>query len=100
MRWLSALGSSMFATAYWSSSGRYGTASTMRENVSWTLRLSAVSSGVSVTVSGSSVISAARYGVSCVKRSSRTRWAPWTRIRSVPSGTLSMRAIEPTTPMP
>ncbi len=67
MRWLSALGSSMFATAYWSSSGRYGTASTMRENVSWTLRLSAVSSGVSVTVSGSSVISAARYGVSCVK---------------------------------
>src|SRR4051794_13312136 len=27
-----------------------------------------------------------------------TRWPPWTRIRSVPSGTLSMRATVPTTP--
>ena len=60
MRWLSALGSSMFATAYCSSSGRYGTASTIRENVSCTLRLSAVSSGDSAIVSGSSEISATR----------------------------------------
>ena len=28
----------------------------------------------------------------------RTRWPPWTRIRSVPSGTLSMRATTPATP--
>jgi hypothetical protein len=51
-------GSSMLATAICSSSGRYGTASTMLENVSWTLRVSAVSSGDSSTTSGSSEIRA------------------------------------------
>ena len=32
------------------------------------------------------------------QRSMSTRWAPWTRIRSVPSGTLIIRAMAPTTP--
>ena len=47
------------------------------------------------TVSGSSSISRREVGRLAAPSSSiRTRWAPWTRIRSVPSGTLSMRAID------
>ena len=98
MRWLSPLASSTFATAICSSSGRYGTASTICENVCCTLRMSAVSSSDSSTTSGSSEISAVRYGVSLVHVSIRTRWAPWTSRRKVPSGTLSIRATTPTTP--
>ena len=33
-----------------------------------------------------------------VHSSMRTRWPPWTSTRSVPSGTLSMRATVPATP--
>ena len=39
-------------------------------------------------MSGRSSSSAARYGSSCCGSTSRTRFSPWTRIRSVPSGTL------------
>ena len=53
-------GSSTFATAICSSSGRYGTSSMMRVNVCWTLRISAVSSGPSSTSSGSSETRATR----------------------------------------
>ena len=45
-------GPSTLATITWSSSGRYGTCSTMSVNVCWTLRISAVSSGVCLTTSG------------------------------------------------
>ena len=70
----------------------------MREKVVWTLRCSASSSGEGVISSGASSICATRYGSSETKPSMRTRCAPWTRIRSVPSGTLSMRATTPATP--
>ena len=60
IRWLSADGSSRLATAICSSSGRYGTSSMMWLNVSWTLRMSAVSSGPSSTTSGSSETRATR----------------------------------------
>ena len=61
MRWLSAAGSSTLATAICSSSGRYGTCSTIAVNVDCTLRMSAVSSGVgALSSSGISSISAAR----------------------------------------
>ena len=61
--WLRAPGSSTLATAICSSSGRYGTASTICENVCWTLRMSAVSSGDSSMTSGSSVISRDEVGL-------------------------------------
>ena len=67
-------------------------------NVSWTLRISAVSSGPSSTTSGSSSTLAVRYGAVPSHSLIRTRWPPWTRIRSEPSGTLSMRATVPATP--
>ena len=44
-RWQSALGSSTFAAASWSSSGRYGTSPMMRANRLCTLRVSASTSG-------------------------------------------------------
>ena len=69
MRWLSAPGSSMLATASCSSSGRYGTSRRSRVNVCWTLRVSASSSVEPAgTTSGSSAISATRYGVSRTQR--------------------------------
>ncbi len=60
MRCESVDGSSMFDTASRSSSGRYGTSSTIRENVSCTVRMSAVSFVECCTTSGSSVICATR----------------------------------------
>ena len=45
IRWPSAAGSSMLATAICSSSGRYGICSMISEKVRWTLRVSASSSG-------------------------------------------------------
>ena len=39
-------------------------------------------------MSGRSSSSATRYGSFCWGLTRRTRWRPWTRIRSVPSGTL------------
>ena len=95
----SALGSSRLATAICSSSGRYGTCSMMRENICWTLRASASSSGPSSTTSGSSSTSATRYGSVEDQPVIRTRCAAWTSTRSEPSGTLSMRATVPATPM-
>ena len=50
----------MLATAICSSSGRYGVSSMMRENVCWTLRISAVSSAPSSTMSGASEMRATR----------------------------------------
>ena len=88
----------MLATASWSSSGRYGTSSTIAVKVCWTLRMSAVSSIDSTTTSGSSSMAAMRYGVSAAQRVTRTRWAPWTSTRSEPSGTRIIRAITPATP--
>ena len=56
----SADGSSRLATAICSSSGRYGVSSMMRENICWTLRISAVSSAPSSTMSGASEMRATR----------------------------------------
>ena len=98
IRWLSPPGSSRLATASCSSSGGRAPARRSRLNVCWTLRLSAVSSGDSSTTSGSSEISATRYGVSRSRRRCARAGAPWTRIRSVPSGTFIIRATTPTTP--
>jgi hypothetical protein len=68
-------------------------------NVVWTLRTSAVSSADSTAIeSGSSSTSASRYGCSLVQPVTRTRWPACTRIRRVPSGALSIRAMTPTTP--
>ena len=50
----------MLVTASWSSSGRYGICSMISENERWTLRVSASSSGVSSTSSGSGSIRATR----------------------------------------
>ncbi len=94
----SSAGSSMFATASWSSSGRYGSSSMIRENVACTLRTSASSSGEGTTSSGASSMRATRYGSVATKSPSSTRWPHWTRMRTVPSGTFSMRATTPTTP--
>ena len=88
IRWQSALGSSTFAAASCSSSGRYGVIPMMCANCDWTLRVSASTSGDSGSTSGSSSSSAIRYGSSCAGSTMRTRWSPCTRIRSVPSGTL------------
>ena len=66
--------------------------------VDWTFRASASISGVSSTTSGSSTIRATRYGSVATYSVSRIRGPPCTRIRSVPSGTLSMRATVPATP--
>ena len=70
----------------------------IREKVVWTLRCSASSSADGLTMSGASSIAATRYGSVETKSFTSTRWAPWTRIRRVPSGTLSMRATTPATP--
>ena len=70
----------------------------MSVNVCCTLRISAVSSGVWSTTSGASATSATRYGSVCSQLSIRTRWPPWIRTRSVPSGTRIMRATTPSTP--
>ncbi len=83
----SALGSSTFTAAIWSSSGRYGTAAMIRPKRFWTLRVSASSSFEGSTISGTSLNSPTRYGSSLTRRSSLMRRTPWTRIRSVPSGT-------------
>ena len=98
IRWVSTLGSSTLATMIWSSSGRYGTCSMISVNVCWTLRISAVSSGVCWTTSGISSISATRYGSVLTQRTSRIRWPPWISTRSVPSGTRIIRATVPSTP--
>ncbi len=68
--------------------------------VCWTLRMSAVSSGPSSMTSSTTSTRATGYGraPSSSHSTTRMRWAPWTRIRSDPSGTLSMRAIVPLTP--
>ena len=63
-RWQSALGSSTFAAASCSSSGRYGTSAITRANRLWTLRVSASTSRVSSSSSGSGENSAMRYGSS------------------------------------
>ncbi len=68
------------------------------ENVDCTLRTSASSSGEGTTSSGASSMRATRYGSVATKSPSSTRWAHWTRMRTVPSGTFSMRATTPTTP--
>ncbi len=61
----------------------------MRENVCCTLRISAVSSGPSSTTSGASSMRGDEVGLlGDPARSMRTRWPPWTRIRSVPVGHL------------
>ncbi len=60
----------------------------MRANWLWTLRVSASTSGESGTTSGSASNSPNRYGSSVTGSRSRTRCSPWTRMRSVPSGTL------------
>src|SRR5215831_342617 len=83
----SALGSSTFAAASSSSAGRYGTSEINRLNSFWTLRVSASSSGLSSTTSGTSLNSPTRYGSSWTRRSSTIRPTPWTRIRRLPSGT-------------
>ena len=63
------------------------------ENVLCTLRSSASSSGEGSTSSGSSSIWATRYGSVCDELAELARaGAPCTRMRSVPSGTLIMRA--------
>ena len=61
-RCASALGSSTFAAASCSSSGRYGASPMMRANRPWTLRVSASTSGVSSSTSGSALNSPSRYG--------------------------------------
>src|SRR5688500_14296017 len=63
---------------------------TRRSSDLWlcTLRVSASTSGESGTTSGSSSNSPIRYGSSVPGSRSRTRCSPWTRMRSVPSGTL------------
>ena len=68
------------------------------EKVVWMWRVSASSSDDSSTTSGSSWMRAIRYGCSETNSSSRTRVPPCTRIRRVPSGIRSMRAIVPATP--
>ena len=70
----------------------------MSVNVCWTLRISAVSSGVWSTTSGASTISATRYGSVRTHRSILMRWLPWISTRSVPSGTRIIRATVPSTP--
>src|SRR4051794_35596524 len=60
----------------------------MRAKRPWTLRVSASSSGVSSSRSGRSAKVPVRYGVSVTRSTSSIRCRPWTRIRSVPSGTL------------
>ena len=60
----------------------------MREKRPWTFRVSASTSGVSSPTSGIASNRPTRYGLSEIRSSSRIRWSPWTRIRSVPSGTL------------
>ena len=54
-RCASALGSSTFAAASCSSSGRYGARPMMRAKRPWTLRVSASTSGVSISTSGSAL---------------------------------------------
>ena len=88
----------MLVTASWSSSGRYGICSMISLKVRCTLRVSASSSGDSSTASGTSSIRATRYGSSATKSPIRTRSVPCTRIRTLPSGTLSIRATTPATP--
>ena len=70
-RWQSALGSSTFAAASCSSSGRYGARPMIRANRPWTFRVSASTSGVSSRTSGSALNSPSRYG----STSSRARGA-------------------------
>ena len=66
--------------------------------VRWTLRVSASSSWLSSMRSGISSMRATRYGSSAMNSPSRTRSVPWTRIRTLPSGTFSIRATTPATP--
>ena len=80
--WASSAGSSMFATAIWSSSGRYGSSSMMREKVDCTLRWSPSSSGEGTSSSGASAMRATRYGSVATKSPSSTRCPHWTRIRT------------------
>ena len=61
-RWQSALGSSTFAAASCSSSGRYGASPMIRAKRPWTLRVNASTSGVSSSTSGSSLNGPTRYG--------------------------------------
>ena len=97
-RWQSALGSSTLAAASWSSSGRYGVSPMIRANWLCTLRVSASTSGESGTTSGSTSNSPIRYGSSVPGSRSRTRCSPWTRMRSVPSGTLISLCTTATVP--
>ena len=79
--------------------GQVGTLSTIAENVCWTLRVSASSSADSLGRRRAARRSRPPGRASRAPSSSmRTRWPPWTRMRSVPSGTLIMRAMAPTTP--
>ena len=56
----------------------------------WTFRVSASTSGVPSPASGTVSKRPTRYGSSETRSASRTRSRPWTRIRSVPSGTCSI----------
>ena len=63
------------------------------------VRVSASTSGVSVSRSGSGLNSPSRYGSTSRRCASLTRSRPWTRMRNVPSGTLIIlwtRATVPT----
>ena len=81
------LASSTFAAAIESSSGRYGARPMIRPKRPWAFRSSASSSRVSSASSGRGEKRATRYGSPATGSSSRIRRRPWTRIRSVPSGT-------------
>ena len=74
-RCASALGSSMFAAASCSSSGRYGASPMICANSPWTLRVSASTSGVSTFTSGSASNSPTRYGSSEMCSAMRDRGA-------------------------
>ena len=88
IRWQSALGSSTFAAASWSSSGRYGVMPMIWPNRCWTFRVSASTSGDSGTMSGSS--SSRRGGTAPPAEARRCGRgaAPGQGSRRVPSGTL------------
>ena len=71
----------------------------MRANRPWTFRVSASSSGVSTTHVGqrAELAEQVRVGVDAGGRGC-TRSSPWTRIRSVPSGTLIILWTSATVP--
>ena len=86
-RWQSALGSSTFAAASSSSSGRYGTSAMIRANSACTLRVSASTSGVSSSTSGHLDEPAHEVGLDLHRRFEPDPADALHEHRSVPSGT-------------